>query len=85
MTPVQFLDEIVETCIKYANKIIIKENVYISSDTFQGIKDFFARTEGMLVQQIGEKKSAINDTSVKFVIHVWGTLKNIFGYRDIAD
>ena len=22
---------------------------------------------------------------MKFVIHVWGTLKNIFEYRDIAD
>ena len=41
-----------------------------------------------LVQQISEKiwkNCAVNDTSMKFCIEVGGTLRKIFGYRDIAD
>ena len=39
------------------------------------------------MQQIGEKiwkNCAVNDTSMKFCIEVGGTLRKIFGYRDIA-
>ena len=41
-----------------------------------------------VVQQISEKiwkNCAVNDTSMKFCIEVGGTLRKIFGYRDIAD
>ena len=39
------------------------------------------------MQQIGEKiwkNCAVNDASMKFCIEVGGTLRKIFGYRDIA-
>ena len=42
----------------------------------------------LIVQQISEKiwkNCAVNDTSMKFCIEVGGTIRKIFGYRDIAD
>ena len=44
--------------------------------------------KNLLVQQICEKiwkNCAVNDTSMKFGMEVGGTLRKIFGYRDIAD